>query len=208
MATAGLVSSRSLVTSNLRLRNPTPMSPPAQNPVRKSCASAVGAASANARRKSMLLMPLILKQTGPFLAPLERGFFRQDAARRVVLVALADALGAELGEHFVEFLAAEIERFGVGAVAQSEHAVADLRQVRSLRLQVLVKLARVVRHVALAVGRGADQEGAVARKDGNVEVVHQQRFDLRLAVVDRELHLLGAKLRRAGHGADQDVDLH
>src|SRR5258707_11318917 len=94
MADASLVSSRLLVTSNLRLRNPTPTSPPAQNPVRKSCASAAGAASANARRKSTNLMALILKQSDPLLAPLERGFLGQDAARGVVLVALADAPGA------------------------------------------------------------------------------------------------------------------
>ena len=34
-----------------------------------------------------------------------------------------------------------------------------------------------------------------------------QRLGL-VAVVERQLHFLRAQLRRAGHGADQDADLH
>src|SRR5712671_6711540 len=79
----------------------------------------------------------------PFLAPLERGLFGQDAARGVVHVALADALGAELAQDLVEALAAEIEGLGVRAIAQAEHAVAHARQIGALRLELLVERPRV-----------------------------------------------------------------
>src|SRR6185503_1640885 len=148
----------------------------------------------------------------PLLAPLERGLLGQHAARGVVHVPLADAAGAELGEKLVEALAAEIEGLGVGAVAQAEHAIEHVGEVRAPRLKVLVEGAGVVGDVALAVGGGADEEhpcsGALLLEYRAVELVHHQRRDLRFAVVEGELHLLGAKLRRAGHGADQDVDSH
>src|SRR5688572_25814149 len=108
----------------------------------------------------------------PVLAPLQRGLLRQDAARGVVRVALADALRAELRQQLVELLSAEVEGLGVGAVAQPEHAVAHARQVGPLRLQVLVQRPGVVGHIALAVGGGADQEHALPREDGAVEAVH------------------------------------
>ncbi len=114
----------------------------------------------------------------------------------------------ELGEEVVEALAAEIERLGVGAVAEAEDAVAHAREVGPFRLQVLVQRARVVGNVALAVGGGADRGTRPrARTLRAVERVHHQRGHLGVAVVQRELHLLRAELRRAGHGADQDVDL-
>src|SRR5262245_55814020 len=112
-AVANLVSSRLLVTSNLRLRKPTTASAPIQKPVPGSrpCAEAACAArlprSANAATR--VRMTLILEQPEPLLAPLQRGFLRQDAARRVVLVPLADALRPQRREQVVEFPAAEIE---------------------------------------------------------------------------------------------------
>ena len=81
-------------------------------------------------------------------------------------------------------------------------------QIGAAALQILIQRARVVRHVTLPVRRGADDEHAFALEDRAVEVVHEERLDLRVAVVERELHLLGAKLRRAGHRADEDVDAH
>src|SRR5262249_19987103 len=125
----------------------------------------------------------------PLLAPLERGLFRPHAARGVVHGALADTPRAELGEQLVEALAAEIEGLGVGAIAQPEHAVAHVREIGALGLQVLVQRACVIGHVALAVGRGADEEHALALENRAVELVHQQRADHGLAVVEGELHL-------------------
>src|SRR5688572_2629385 len=144
----------------------------------------------------------------PVLAPLERRFLRQYAARSVVHVPFADAPCAEVGKDLVEPLATEVEGLGVGAVAKSKDAVANARQVRPRALQVLIKRPRVVGDVALAVSRSADEENAVAAEDAAVEAVHHQRRDLGLAVVERELHLLRAELRRAGHRADQDGHFH
>src|SRR4051812_5623799 len=154
----------------------------------------------------------VLDLAEPILAPLERGLLRQDPARGVVHVALAHASRAEAGEELVEALAAEIEGLRVRTIAQAEYAIEHVREIGTFGLQVLVQSARVVRDVALAVGGGANQESACAPalllEYRAVELVHHQRRDLGLAVVEGELHLLGAKLRRAGHGADQDVDPH
>jgi hypothetical protein len=38
-----------------------------------------------------------------------------------------------------------------------------------------------------------------------VQLVHQQRLDLQLAVVPHQFELLGDELRGAGHGADKEV---
>src|SRR5581483_6802646 len=153
-----------------------------------------------------LLQPF-LHLAEPLLAPLERRFLRQYAARRIVRVPLAHALGAELRQDVVEALPAVVEGLGVGTVAEAEDAVAHLREAWALLLQVLVQRAGVVRDVALPVRGGADEEHALAAEDRAVEAVHEERLDLRVAVVQRELHLLRTQLRRAGHGADEDRDL-
>jgi len=44
------------------------------------------------------------------------------------------------------------------------------------------------------------------RENTRVDLLHEQRLDLGVAVPQRELHLLSAQLRRAGHGADQEGD--
>ena len=62
--------------------------------------------------------------------------------------------------------------------------------------------------VALAVRGSADDERALALEHRAVEPVHEERLDLGLAVVERELHLLRAELRRAGHRADENGDAH
>src|SRR5206468_3984189 len=125
-----------------------------------------------------------------------------------VLEALADARGAKLGQDVVEALAAEVEGLGVGLVAEPEDAVAHAGQVRALGAQIVVQRPRVVRHVALAVGRGTDQKHAFAREHRAVELVHEERLDPVVAVVERQLHFLRAQLRRAGHGADEAAGLH
>src|SRR5687767_5571773 len=122
----------------------------------------------------------------PRLAPLQRGFLRQDAGRRVVHVPLADTAGAELGKNVVKALAAEVEGFRVGPVAEPEHAVADLRQVGPGGLQVLVKGSRVVGHVALAVRRGANQKDRLLLKNRRIQAVHHDGLDLGFAVIERE----------------------
>src|SRR5512146_1905005 len=67
----------------------------------------------------------------PLFAPLARHLLRQHPGGSVVLDPLADALRAELGEQLLEALTAEVDGLGVGPVAQPEHAVAQLRQVRA-----------------------------------------------------------------------------
>src|SRR5687768_17773935 len=91
----------------------------------------------------------------PGLAPLERSLFRHDAGRGVVHVALADTPRAELRKDLVEALAAEVEGFRVGPIAEAKHAVAHSRQIWPSGFQVLIQRPGVVRVVALAVGRGA-----------------------------------------------------
>ena len=125
-----------------------------------------------------------------------------------MLHAFADALRAQRLQQLVEALAAEIEGLRVGAVAEAEHAVAHARQVGPLRLQVFVEALGVVRHVALAVGRGDDQEHALALEHRGVELVHEQRLDLEFTVVPHQLEFLRHELRGAGHGADQEIEFH
>ena len=69
-----------------------------------------------------------------------------------MLHALADAPRAELGQDVVETLAAKVERLRIGAIPQPEDAVANAREVGTLRLEILVKVLGIVRDVALAVG--------------------------------------------------------
>ena len=57
---------------------------------------------------------------------------RLDALALHVDVLESDAVRAAFFEDLVEFLAAEIERLGIGAVAEREHAVADVLEVRLL----------------------------------------------------------------------------
>jgi hypothetical protein len=71
---------------------------------------------------------------------------------------VADPARAELGEDGVEPPAAVAERVAVGAVAERNDAVLDVREVRPGRDERLVELLRVVGDVALAVGRGADEK--------------------------------------------------
>ena len=124
-----------------------------------------------------------------------------------MLDALADAPPAELGEQLVEALPTEVEGFRVGPVAEAEHAVVQLRQIGTLRLQVFVQRPGVVRHITLAVGRGADQKYALAREHRAVELVHQEGLHLNFAVVPGQFELLRHELRRSGHGPYQDIDL-
>src|SRR5436190_11773598 len=78
--------------------------------------------------------PLYLQFGCPCAGPLHRHLLRQDAARGVVLVPLADPLCAQFREDLVEALAAKVEGLGVRPVAQTKHSVAHLGKIRALAL--------------------------------------------------------------------------
>src|SRR6266852_2421894 len=136
--------------------------------------------------------------------PFDRDFLGDGAGAGVVQHRLADAPRAQRLQQRVEALAAEAEGLRIGAVAEADDAVAHPRQIRLRPLEVGEEGLRIVGHVALAVGRGAYQESAVAGEDRRVEPVHGNDRGGDAARLQGIGHLVGDELRRAGHGADQD----
>ena len=138
--------------------------------------------------------------------PLRRYLFGQGARTGVVHQDFAGAFGAEFGQQLVKANAAMAVSIFVGAIAERDHSVGHAGQVRLLSFQTAEQCLRVVGHIALAVGRGANQEGAAALKDAGVEAIHHPDGRLMASRFQRLLHLLRHHLGRAGHGAHQDRD--
>src|SRR3546814_18851134 len=62
--------------------------------------------------------------------------------------------------------------------------------------------------IALAVGRGADQEGARPLEDIGLQSVHQQHLDRMPLVFQGLLDIAGNQFGGSRHGADQNGNLH
>src|SRR4051794_14973246 len=138
--------------------------------------------------------------------PVDRDLLGDCAGAGVVNHDVADAGGAQAAQQIVEALAAMAERRRIGTVAEGDDAEAPGREIRPVALERREETLRVVRHVALAVGRAADQEDAGPPEDRGVEPVHRHDLDrvpLRLQPV---VHLLGNEVGGAGHGAGEDGD--
>src|SRR5579883_2337119 len=145
-----------------------------------------------------------LEGRDPVLGPGDADLLGDRAGARIVLQHLADALGVERGERLVEALAAMAEGLRIGAVAERQHAVAHAAQVGAALLEILVEPHRVVGHVALAVGRGADEIGAAGLDGAGVEAVHRPDLDLVALRLEGVADLLGDQLRGPRHGADEN----
>ena len=150
---------------------------------------------------------LLAAQGHPAFDPFRRLVFRQGACARVVKHDVADAPGAQLRKDAVKTPAAIAESFRVSHVAQRDDAIADTGQIRPNVLQGLVELFRIVRYIALAIGRSADQEQSAIGEDAGIQFVHQQRRNPHPFAIQPQLDLLRHKLGNAGHGADQDREL-
>src|SRR5229473_6994021 len=93
----------------------------------------------------------------PFRRPFDRDLLGDRAGAGVVDHDLADAGGAERAQQLVEALAAMAERRRIGAVAEGDDAETESREIGPVALEGGEKTLRVIRHVALAIGRAADQ---------------------------------------------------
>ncbi len=142
----------------------------------------------------------------PFCRPFDRDLLGDRAGAGVVDHHLADAGGAERAQQLVEALAAMAERRRIGAVAEGDDAEAESREIGPVALEGGEKTLRVIRHIALAIGRAADQEDARPREDRGVAPVH--RHDLDRMAIGRQpvLHLLGDEIGSTGHRADENGD--
>src|SRR5215471_11577386 len=156
---------------------------------------------------SCRLLGVLAAELDPFGGPGECELLRHGPGARVVEHDVADAARAELREDRVEAPAPVAEGLCVGAIAERDDPVLHAGEVRTPALQRRVEMLRVVRDVALPVGRGADQEQAAWREHARVQAVHWLDLHLRFGTVERELDFLRDELRRAGHGADEDGQL-
>jgi acyl-CoA synthetase (NDP forming) len=142
----------------------------------------------------------------PVRRPLDRDLLGDGAGAGVVDHDLADAAGAEAAQQLVEALAAMAERRRIGAIAEGDDAEAPRREVGPVAFERGEKTLRVVRHVALAIGRAADQEDAGPLENVGIEPVHRHDLDRVAFVLQPVAHLLGDELGGAGHRAGEDGD--
>jgi hypothetical protein len=91
--------------------------------------------------------------------------------------------------------------------AEPLRSVSEMRKIRPRRQQIGVERLGVVRHVALAVGRSADQIDTGLRERAVVEPIHQRDVNRDVFIAECELQLLRHELCGAGHGADENVKL-
>src|SRR5450759_4279147 len=140
--------------------------------------------------------------------PLGRQLFRHGAGARVMAEHLAQPARAQFGQKFVEAFAAEAEGFGIGAIAQRDHAVFHAREIGTRALQGRVQGLGIVRHVTLAIRGRADQVQAAAGEHARIKPIHGLDVDARVVFFGRELHRLRHQFGRAGHGADQYGQVH
>src|SRR5436190_6583452 len=143
----------------------------------------------------------------PFRKPFQRHVFRQRAAAGVVLHHFADEPCPARRQCLVETPAAETVGADMRAVAERKHAVMHVRQRLAARAEIGVEGLGVVGHVALAVGRRADEEYAGSLEHAPIERIHEYNVDADLRVGVGELDLLRDQLRGTGHRADQDIDV-
>ena len=125
---------------------------------------------------------------------------------------IADALRAQILKPLVEFFAAQAEGLQVSAVTQRDDAVANMAEKLRIGVHRLIQRASVVRHVARAVGRAADEiyriRGVNLVKHADVERVHQMHFNIVNQIGAIHLNRLGHIVCRAGHGADKYFEFH
>ena len=74
--------------------------------------------------------------------------------------------------------------------------------------KLAISALRVVGHIAVAVGRRANEEGATVLKDAGIQSVHDLDRRLVAGRFQRLLNLLSDHLGGAGHGAHQDRDVY
>ncbi len=115
-----------------------------------------------------------------------------------------DATCAEIGQDLVEAPAAMTEGVNVGPVAQGDDAVDHRRKIGSVRLQAVEQILGIVRHIAEAVGRRADEKVPAFGERAGVESVHHAQIDLMPGALQRLLHFLRDHLGGTGHRANEN----
>src|SRR5215471_19280858 len=140
--------------------------------------------------------------------PLCRIFLGQGAGTGVVRHHLTRTACAERGEHLVETDSALAESVFVCSVTECDDVVGDVAEVRLLGFQAAEQRLRVVRHIAVSVGRGANEEGSAVLEDAGLQPVHDLNAGLMAGALERRLNFLRHHFRGPGHGADQDRDIY
>src|SRR5579863_516354 len=140
--------------------------------------------------------------------PLRRVFFGQCARAGIVHQHVAGAPGPEFGEQLIEALSALAESVLVRCVSECNQTVGDVAEIWFLRFQAADQFLRVVGHVAISVGRGANQERAAALKNTGVKVIHHLDLGLVARRLQRLLDLMSDHVGSSGHGANQDRDVY